>query len=245
MLHLEKLVRTLPKSHRFFWEPSGLTTHQHPPPNTCPSNTIHLTPSPFFWDRLASLLPWRHHMLSHPRRSAAHRANGIPGDLLQAGQLILLGNGHGEVKGVGENPHPARALVLWAGRCRGLLCALHTVPAGRLSVESHRTPVHRGREGGIWGLWALQKPEMTGFSFWASQDITGHHGRAENKVRTMGAARSFHGPKGEEGRGERGCWVVSVWARVLGNPKSPVSLGEGLFHHSSTAGLMSRDSPWF
>ena len=33
-----------------------------------------LLPDPFFWDRLlASLLPWRYHILHHPRRSPAFR----------------------------------------------------------------------------------------------------------------------------------------------------------------------------
>jgi hypothetical protein len=42
-------------------------------------------------------------------------------------------------------------------------------------------------------------------------DTTVCCGRAENKVRTLGAALR----KGEQGRGRR-CWVVPKWARVFG-----------------------------
>ena len=54
------------------------------------------------------------------------------------------------------------------------------------------------REGAVWGNWASQRTGMTG---WASQDFAGHHGRAENKVRALGAAQSAPGPKGAGGRG--------------------------------------------
>jgi hypothetical protein len=56
---------------------------------------------------------------------------------------------------------------------------------------------------------------MTGSSSWPSQDVAGHHGRAENKVRAPEKAGSALGPKGERGR-RRGCWAVPMWARVLG-----------------------------
>ena len=54
----------------------------------------------------------------------------------------------GEIKGVGENPHLARVMVLWAGRLRRLLLAFYTAPGGCLAVGSHWTLVQQGVDTG-------------------------------------------------------------------------------------------------
>jgi hypothetical protein len=55
---------------------------------------------------------------------------------------------------------------------------------------------------------------MASSTSWASQDIAGHLGRAENKVVPWGSlVRS--GAAGRRGHGERGHWVVPIWVRAL------------------------------
>jgi hypothetical protein len=48
--------------------------------------------------------------------------------------------GVGGIKEVGENPHPARVPVLWAGGRGKLLHTVHMAPGGCLAVGSHWTP---------------------------------------------------------------------------------------------------------
>jgi hypothetical protein len=48
--------------------------------------------------------------------------------------IHVSGSGCGGIKQVGENPHPTRVLVFWAGRHKGLLCALHSALGGCLAV---------------------------------------------------------------------------------------------------------------
>jgi hypothetical protein len=60
----------------------------------------------------------------------------------------LLGSGHGGIKewglkGVGENPRPARVLVLWTDGCRRLPHAFHAAPGGCLAVGSHGISAQR------------------------------------------------------------------------------------------------------
>jgi hypothetical protein len=55
---------------------------------------------------------------------------------------------------------------MWGNKGRGRApdCCKHSLHClgGCLSVGSHGTLVLRGREGAVWGLWASQRPEMTG-----------------------------------------------------------------------------------
>ena len=47
-------------------------------------------------------------------------------------------------------------------------------------------------------------------------DTAGHCGRTENRMGTLGVARSAPGPKGGQGKGRAGSWVVPMWVKVLG-----------------------------
>ena len=61
--------------------------------------------------------------------------------------------------------------------------------------------------GAVGSLWASWRPEMTGSQSWIFHDVTGHCGRAENKVGAVGAlgeARSAPGLKRGKGIGRRG-----------------------------------------
>ena len=101
---------------------------------------------------------------------------------------------------------------------------LSTHPSvGVLAVESH---------GSIsWGMdrsLGLIEARDNGFSVLYIPHISRHHRRAEKKVGALEAAQSAPWVKEGEGRG-RG---------VLGGSRSGIrSLGESLFHYSSTAGL--------
>lgn len=128
----------------------------------------------------------------------------------------MLGAGHGRIKGVGENPRPARAPVIWVGG--GFPHAFHMAPGRCLAVGSYR-PSPRGSGGGgqgtVGGLWTSQRPEITGSQFRASQ----------TPLDTTEDLRTKWGPQGrlgqsqsrrEERAGGKGSWVVPMQARVLG-----------------------------
>jgi hypothetical protein len=85
------------------------------------------------------------------------------------GSLEVSGSRHGGIKGVGENPHPARVPVLWAGGCGGLSRTFHAAPGGHLAVESHRPQPTVGGQGAVVGLWASRRPEITSSQSQASQ----------------------------------------------------------------------------
>ena len=55
----------------------------------------------------------------------------------------MLGNGHGGIKKMEENPCPARVPVLLAGGRKRLPQAFHMFPGGCLAVGSHWTPAWR------------------------------------------------------------------------------------------------------
>ena len=83
-------------------------------------------------------------------------------------------------------------------------------PGGHVAVGSHRTPVHRGREEAVAGLWASQRPEMTGSQSRTSQ-MSLYVTEEQNKVRAQEAAQSAPRPKGEEGRGRGGTGWFPRW----------------------------------
>ena len=76
------------------------------------------------------------------------------------GSLEVSGSRHGGIKGVGENPHPARVPVLWAGGCGGLSRTFHAAPGGHLAVESHRPQPTVGGQGAVHG--PLMEARVTG-----------------------------------------------------------------------------------
>jgi hypothetical protein len=117
---------------------------------------------------------------------------------------MFLGSFFREIKGVGENVHPAIALGLHAGLKRGTVACFLCHQDEILAAGSHGTTVCRGREGAFWCPWASWRTGMTGSHSWVLQDIAVHHRRAEKKVRSPGAVRSVQGPKGERGRGTKG-----------------------------------------
>jgi hypothetical protein len=47
-------------------------------------------------------------------------------------------------------------------------------------------------------------------------DTAGHLGRAENKMGAPRGRSAIPRAEGRRGQGERGLWVVPMWARVLG-----------------------------
>ena len=97
---------------------------------------------------------------------------------------------------MGENPSPARVLVLWAGRCGRLLHAFHAVPGWVSGCGKLQT------RGSLRSL-GLIEDRNNRFSVLGIPDTTGYCGRAENKVRALGATRSAPELKGEWSRGIR------------------------------------------
>jgi hypothetical protein len=63
------------------------------------------------------------------------------------------------------------------GTALSSLCCL----GERLFVGSHGTPVFRGREGAIWGLWASRRPKMLGSQSWTSQMLLYVHEELRTK----------------------------------------------------------------
>ena len=97
---------------------------------------------------------------------------------------------------------------------------------GRLAVASHESTVlGRGRgavEREQSEVSGRQRPEMTGSSSWASQDIAGHNGKAENKVgpwghlsQPWGLREKRVGGEGALGGSHMGGWslarIPGVW----------------------------------
>jgi hypothetical protein len=84
-------------------------------------------------------------------------------------------------RGVGENPHPSRVPVLWAGRV-GMTAA--RFPHGQL------------------GRWWTQAVLGTRFPASGIPYTGGHHGRAKNRMRALGAAHQPWGGREERAGGE-------------------------------------------
>jgi hypothetical protein len=107
-----------------------------------------------------------------------------------------------EIKGVGENPGPARVPVLWAGRCGRTATLFPCSPRWVSGCVKPLDPSLAGcGQGAVLG---------TRFSASGIPDTTGHCGRAENRMGVLGVARSVPGPKGREGRGrEERCEVLT------------------------------------
>jgi hypothetical protein len=116
----------------------------HHSPKSPPTKYYSPLPGPFCWDRLLdSLLPGRHHILRHPRRSAVLRASNttardIPGNALHSGQWT---------------PHSEDLLgAVW--HARQLIQQTESIPAvilhtGKQKTQSIGTPgeqFHRGQE---------------------------------------------------------------------------------------------------
>jgi hypothetical protein len=72
-----------------------------------------------------------------------------------------MGPGHGRIKGVGENPSPARVLVLWLDRCWRTTECFPGGPSGCLAVGNYGPSPQRVDKGAVLGLWASQRPEIT------------------------------------------------------------------------------------
>ena len=135
---------------------------------------------------------------------------------------MFLGSFFREIKGVGENVHPAIALGLHAGLKRGTVACFLCHQDEILAAGSHGTTVCRGREGAFWCPWASWRTETTSFSVSSIPDTAGHCGRAENKVEVPGVAQSPPGLKRGKGRERRGIgWFpcrqasLGMWLTVL------------------------------
>jgi hypothetical protein len=102
-------------------------------------------------------------------------------------------------KGVGENPGTVLPELWGSRRADAWVCSPHH-PGNHLVVGSHGIPVRGvwGVEGAVCCPLASGRPGMTGSSPWASQDIKGHCGRAENRWRPRGSSVS---PAEEKKRG--------------------------------------------
>jgi hypothetical protein len=115
----------------------------------------------------------------------------------------MRGSGHGEIKGVGENPRPATVLVLWAGRHGRTVACFPHVLGGCLAVGSYR-PSPWGRTRGRHRCLGLMEARDNRFSVSGIPDTAGHCKKAENKMGAPGGGSvSPPGLKGGEGR-ERG-----------------------------------------
>ena len=113
-----------------------------------------------------------------------------------------MGTGHGGIKGEGENLHPARVLMLWAGRHGRLPQAFQVVPVGVCLWEA-TDPARRDGQGAILGsrLSVLGIPDTM------------------EELRTNGGPRGTlvsPGAEGRRGHGERGHWVVPTRVKVVG-----------------------------
>ena len=77
-------------------------------------------------------------------------------------------------------------------------------------------PVRRGWTGGSLRSLGLTETRDIRFSVWDIPDTAVCHRRAENKVGPPGGSSVIPGAEVRSGLGERGRWVVSTWARILG-----------------------------
>lgn len=71
-----------------------------------------------------------------------------------------------------------------------------------LAIGRLRTPVLGGGEREVRGPWASQEPGTIGSSSWASKEVAGHLGRAENGAGGGGEALSLPVRKGKGARGK-------------------------------------------
>jgi hypothetical protein len=85
---------------------------------------------------------------------------------------------------VGENSHPARVPVLWAGRPRRLQHAFHPALGWCLAMGNHGPQLAGGRQGAVLG---------TRFPALGIPYNDGYWGRAENRMSCPGVA---HQPVG-------------------------------------------------
>ena len=104
------------------------------------------------------------------------------------------------IKGVGENPCPARVPVLWAGRRGRTTKPFPRGPGGCLAMGSHGTPPLQGWTRGSLRSLGLTEARDNRFSVSGIPDTAGHLRRAENKMGALGEARSAPGPRGGKSR---------------------------------------------
>ena len=95
-------------------------------------------------------------------------------------RIICPGSRHGGIKGVGENPSPARVPVLWAGGCGRMFCSPHSPSWISCSVK----PWTQSLVGWMWrgSLRSLSLIEARDnrFSVSDNPDAAVCHWRAEN-----------------------------------------------------------------
>jgi hypothetical protein len=83
---------------------------------------------------------------------------------------ISVGQWDGGIKGVEENPSPARVLVLWADGCRRTAACFPCSPGWVSGCEKSLDPcLAEHEQGAVLGLWASLRPEIT--------EITGSQSR--------------------------------------------------------------------
>jgi hypothetical protein len=151
-----------------------------------------------------------------------------------------LGARHGEIKEWERPISPELGDTGWVDtrHCNSLSTL---TLGGCLAVGSHINPFCKGGEREVWGPWAKDNR-------FSVSDTCECHGRAENEVGALETAQSGLGPKGEGVRGESTRWFPlrgeslvqsGGWKHWKAFPQEIrcSSLGEGLFHCSSTVGL--------
>ena len=111
------------------------------------------------------------------------------------------------IKGVGENWHSARVLVLWeSGGGRSAA----SFPGSPGWVSGWVKPMDPSSAGGRqWTILGIR------ISAWGIPGTAGHCRRAENRRESPGVAPPAPGLEGEEGRGRGRHCVVPTGARVL------------------------------
>jgi hypothetical protein len=163
---------------------------------------------------------------------------------------VMLGSGHGRIKGVGENPRPTRVAVLWAGNLEDC-SSLSTQPWVGAWLCEAMDPVLRG-----W--WTGSSPRSLGLmeardNRFSVSDIPALClRRAKNKVGAPGATQSAPGSKRGEGRGRGGAgWFPpGRESLVLSLARAQEGLPAQLFRKpiplfKQWQALMNRDGLWF
>ena len=115
----------------------------------------------------------------------------------------MEGSGHGGIKGVGENPCPARVPVLWVGRLGRTVAHFPQGPGWVSPCGKLRT---QPAEGVNNGQSKASEARDNRFSVLGIPDAAGHLRRSENKMRAPGVTWLSPEPKGGKGKEERGCW---------------------------------------
>jgi hypothetical protein len=164
---------------------------------------------------------------------------------VQSQSFLTVEQGYGGIKGVGENPCAYRVLVLWEDRCERTV-ACFSCSQWCLAVKSHRTRPTRGwTRGSPRSLDLTEAREIIGSQSWASQTQLDTMEELRTKCppprHPLGQREERAGGRGDTGGSHVGespwsdpwleCWKASRWEVRRG------SLGDSLFHCSSTAGL--------